>query len=271
KTFAASSSDTSITVTYTMINTSGDAQSYAPWEDSRVPVGGLSFFPLGEGGISGDNGLVSAFSNLNDDVMWYEYSSSNDGSKVFADGRNGWRAHVNNGILFLKQFEEDLAPANAAPGEAELEEYVSVGFQEIENQGAYVSIPPGDSISYTVKWFGREVPAMITVEKGSEALLHLARRVAGLETPNTAVEQDLDKGYSAVTVYPNPVSKTLFIRNAGENASFRLMDMTGRVVISRSITRNAEIDLEDCPAGIYNVMILMSGESQYLKIIKIQQ
>ena len=270
KTFSASLSDTSVTITYTMINTASSAQSFAPWEDSRVPPGGLSFFPLGQGPVTGDAAFAGSFTKMNDDIVWYQYSTANDGKKIFADGRDGWRAHVNGDVLFLKQFGYDLDPADAAPGEGELEEYVATTFHEIENQGAYVSIPAGDSISYTVKWYGRLIPGSIAVEKGNEDLLRFTRRIIGQDTLNTGYGNSaLAPGELKIQVYPNPVIDNLTISGTHSCASFRLFDMTGREVLHQSVYPGKEISLGQYPAGLYGFVVTENGKTGTGQLIKL--
>jgi Secretion system C-terminal sorting domain/Leucine rich repeat len=50
--------------------------------------------------------------------------------------------------------------------------------------------------------------------------------------------------------YPNPVKNILNIQNAG-NATFTLMDQTGRVVLKKDITDNGAMDASNLQIGIY--------------------
>ena len=72
--------------------------------------------------------------------------------KINADGK-GWLAYLNNGLLLLKKFE-DLSPTQPAPGEAEIQVYVNRGktYIELESQGAYTNLAPGESLTWTVRW-----------------------------------------------------------------------------------------------------------------------
>ena len=69
-----------------------------------------------------------------------------------ADGK-GWLAYLNNGLLLLKKFD-DLSPTQPAPGEAEIQVYVNRGktYIELESQGAYTNLAPGESLTWTVRW-----------------------------------------------------------------------------------------------------------------------
>jgi len=52
-----------------------------------------------------------------------------------------------------------LTPEQAAPGEAEIQVYVNQGktYIEIESQGAYTALAPGESLSWTVRWYLKSV------------------------------------------------------------------------------------------------------------------
>ena len=54
----------------------------------------------------------------------------------------------------MKKFQ-DLQPEQPAPGEAEVQVYVNRGktYIELESQGAYTLLQPGESLSWTVRWY----------------------------------------------------------------------------------------------------------------------
>ncbi len=269
KTFAASQSDTSITITYTIINKATTAQSFAPWENSRVLIGGMSFFPKGEGALTGDAGLFGAFTSMNDDVLWYQFNVAHSGKKMFANGRESWRGHVNNSVLFVKQFETDLDPNDAAPGENEIEEYIASGFHEIENQGAYISIPPGDSISYTVKWFGRKVPGSIAIEKGSEALLAYTRNLVNSQIQTKIAEKtNISANKPVISIYPTLVKDIIHIKTQKTKVHFRLIDMNGSKVSDQYFSRNKELSLKNFSKGVYTYIIIADNEIKTGKLVK---
>ena len=61
---------------------------------------------------------------------------------------------TDNGLLFVKRFP-DIAPTQPAPKEAEIQVYVNAGktFIELEAQGPYTSLKPGEALSWTVCWY----------------------------------------------------------------------------------------------------------------------
>ena len=50
---------------------------------------------------------------------------------------------------------EDLSPTQPAPDEAEIQVYVNRGktYIELESQGAYTTLAPGEQLTWTVKWY----------------------------------------------------------------------------------------------------------------------
>lgn len=151
KRFAPNPEEGSISITYTIVNESGQTRNVAPWEISRVPNGGVVFFdaPAVEP-ANNMEGLPFTFSH---GAAWYVMDEAPMNRKINADG-HGWLAFSANGLLLVKSFE-DIAADQAAPGEAEIQVYANPGktFVEIEEQGPYTSLAPGASLDWTVRWY----------------------------------------------------------------------------------------------------------------------
>ena len=79
------------------------------------------------------------------------YSIINEGNEVRKVAPLSYEA---KGLVFTKRFA-DLTPEQPAPGEAEIQVYVNQGktYIEIENQGAYTALAPGEKLSWTVRWY----------------------------------------------------------------------------------------------------------------------
>lgn len=172
KQFRTDSKDNAIVITYTIVNESDETRKVAPWEISRVPNGGILFFDAKEA-VPANNmkGLPFTYEK---GAAWYVLDEDKANRKINADGK-GWLAFYNNGLLFVKKFQ-DLAPAEPAPAEAEIQIYANPGktFVEIEEQGAYTELKPGDEVSWTVRWY--LVPADQSATP-SKALLKAAKKV----------------------------------------------------------------------------------------------
>ena len=153
KAFAVDEQNQAIAITYSIRNESNEVRKVAPWEITRVQnEGGLIFFeapvdsiwPAGLMNFKGANG-----------ISYYEPDEANENRKVNADGK-GWLAYLNQekGLLLVKQFE-DLATGQPAPDEAEIQVYVNRGktYIELESQGAYTTLQPGEALNWTVRWY----------------------------------------------------------------------------------------------------------------------
>ena len=161
KKFEADPSDEAIVVTYSIVNRSGETRKVAPWEITRVPGEGLIFFASRSSDIT-PAGLME----FNDKygAAWYSFDEAKENRKINADGK-GWLAYEGNNLLLVKKFP-DLKPSQPAPAEAEIQVYVNQGtsFIELESQGAYSELAPGESLNYSVKWYlvpsqGKGIPS----------------------------------------------------------------------------------------------------------------
>lgn len=177
KRFYGNTADTSIHIRYTITNVSDSTRWLAPWEVTRVPVDGLSFFPKG-----GDKPLLKSNLLIYDSagIIWFPYDQSaiTSSQKLFMDGSEGWLAHVKNRVIFIKQFPE-IMHAQAAPGEEDVEIYANKEktYIELENQGAYRRLLPSQSVTWEVKWYLRNLPGNIQVETGNAALINHVRKI----------------------------------------------------------------------------------------------
>ena len=122
----------------------------APWEITRVQNGdGIIFFDAPLEGIT-PAGLLNF--EQKDGAVWYRTDEANQNRKINADGK-GWLAYAANGLMLIKHFQ-DLKPDEPAPGEAEVQVYVNRGktYIELESQGAYATLAPGQELNWTVRW-----------------------------------------------------------------------------------------------------------------------
>ena len=151
KHFSVDPKDGAIAITYTIINESDKERKVAPWEISRVPNGGMVFFQAKEATPANNmKGLPFVYEK---NAAWYVMDEDSANRKINADGK-GWLAFCNNGLLFVKKFQ-DLKPSEPAPAEAEIQIYANPGktFVEIEEQGAYTTLEPGAEVDWTVRWY----------------------------------------------------------------------------------------------------------------------
>jgi hypothetical protein len=164
-----------VLVTYTLTNGSPtDSVSLAPWQLSRVATGGLTFFGQGGGAVTYAPNTSATFTvdEMAGD-LWYASQPVTHDSKAFADG-TGWLAHVTPGRLLTLISYADIQASDAAPGEAEIELFTNGSYVELEAQGAFGAIAAGESVSWSVVWKLRRLPAGTNVAPGSAALASFA-------------------------------------------------------------------------------------------------
>lgn len=165
-------------ITYVMTNRGERPIQLAGWQIARVKAGGLSFFRLGDGGVSDDKLATITRGG----VQWYLYDRAvvvAQGQKTFADA-TGWLAHLDGDLLFVQGFP-DVAPGAAAPGESEVELYAdpSHTYVELEPQSRLVTMSPGQSSEpWTVRWYLQRLPRGISTQVGSRELVALAESLA---------------------------------------------------------------------------------------------
>lgn len=176
KAFAVDERDGAFVITYTIINESDEVRRVAPWEITRVQnEGGLIFFEAPVEGITpaGLMDFKDAFG-----AAWYQTDETNGNRKVNADGK-GWLAYYNNGLLLVKQFD-DLDASQPAPDEAEIQVYVNRGKAhiELESQGAYTTLQPKETVSWTVRWYLQ--PSDLSAEPSEKLLKQVKKMLKGV-------------------------------------------------------------------------------------------
>ena len=150
KHFAADPADGAIAVTYSIVNESGENRKVAPWEITRVPNGGFLEFDAKPEGVTPADLMKVTF---DDGMATLEVDVANENRKINVDGK-GWLTFRDNGLIMTKRFS-DIAPEEAAPGEAEIQVYINgrKTFVEIEAQGPYTDLEPGGQLDWTVRWY----------------------------------------------------------------------------------------------------------------------
>ncbi|MEY4547313.1 MAG: hypothetical protein RL685_3508 [Pseudomonadota bacterium] len=162
-----------VAIEYALKNHSA-TEAAAPWEVTRVPKEGLVFFAA----ASPHAPASTLKSRMIDGIAWVDVQQGPaEDSKLFQDGAEGWLAFAHRELVFIKVFE-DVAPANQASGEAEIEVFVnsSFGYVELEQQGPYASLPLGASSSWRVTWLLRRRPEGIDATLGNAALVAWVRQ-----------------------------------------------------------------------------------------------
>jgi len=185
KRFSVDRAAKAVVITYEMKNTASAAATWAPWEITRVPPGGMTFFSLGAGGTAAIGTWVPMTLEPAAGWSWFDDATlqiaDNKGRKTFADGK-GWIAHVarTERLLLVKTFE-DVAKDAQAKDEAEIEVFVDSArkYVEVENQGAALPLAAGATRSWTVRWSLRALPATGTFAVGAAAVVDATKSIVG--------------------------------------------------------------------------------------------
>lgn len=181
KRFSADLEREALVAEYTLRNTSTAPKRVAPWEITRVLPGGLTFFASDVAPTPPPDRVMPQVVRQNGWLWSQDDAAVTHHAKLFADGK-GWLAHAtSDGLLLVKTFA-DLAPHEAAPGEAEIEVYAANPpgephgrYVEVENQGAYAEIAPGAESTWTVRWYLRFIPEHARIAIGDAGLTRFVR------------------------------------------------------------------------------------------------
>jgi len=153
KEYSVDQKDQAIVVKYGITNETGKECSVAAWEITRVPGAGVTFFDASKDDITRTGGRAEVQIEQRFGYSWFSYTAEPGQRKSNINGK-GWLAHARDGYLMLKKFE-DISADQPAPGEAEIQVYVHNNrtYIELEGQGAYTTLKPGESLSWTVRWY----------------------------------------------------------------------------------------------------------------------
>jgi hypothetical protein len=168
--------DQSIRIEYIIRNISDKEKAVGPWEVTRVPCGGIVFFPDGGKADLPKSSLLPDEQKYGIDWISINNKPVKEHEKLFSTASEGWLAYALDGVLFIKQFP-DIKPENYSPQQGEVEIYThnDKTYSELEIQGSYRLLQPGESINYSVVWSLVTIPKKIKVREGNQKLTALAR------------------------------------------------------------------------------------------------
>ncbi len=169
--------DHSIQIEYLIRNITNSSKSVGAWEVTRVPCGGLVFFPEGSNEKLPESALKPDLDQ--EGVQWVliDRKPISEHQKLFATAQEGWLAYSLNGLLFIKKFP-DTKPEDYAPEQGEVEVFINKdkSYTELENQGAYCLLNPGETIKYKVTWELVPIPETVKNEVGSQQLVNFTKK-----------------------------------------------------------------------------------------------
>ncbi len=133
-------------IRYVINNESELPLRVAPWEITRVPAGGKTWFAMGrEEKAWGDLEVT-----LEDGDATFIHKGQ-DQKKYFGEALEGWIAHKHENMVLAKYFVNTRFE-EAAPGEAPIEIFSAENYVEVEQQGVYTELNVGEMLAWEVKW-----------------------------------------------------------------------------------------------------------------------
>ena len=174
KEISISEKDTSIQILYSIINSSDKVNKVAPWEITRMPKGGLVLFPKGLTSPKAKSFDPIQYKEV-ENILWYKINKDEklvNHLLSVSDGSEGWLAYTVDNFILIKSFT-DVLPDNQAPNEGEIPIYIDSKSPvvEIEVQGPFKGINPGEVFIWQMKWYVRELPVNIKPEIGNKELI----------------------------------------------------------------------------------------------------
>lgn len=177
KEYRLNPADTSLTVAATYRNVNRVPRRTAAWEISRSPKGGTLLVPFGS--VRNSMGFDAVRRLEKEGILWLDLPAEPHpkGRKLNLDTRAGWLAYVREGYAFIKLFPN--VPADSLhPGEGDAEVYLDndLNYLELEEQGAFQTVPPGGSFRWESRWLVRKLPEGLNVGLGSVELRRFLER-----------------------------------------------------------------------------------------------
>lgn len=144
----------------------------------------------------------------------------------------------------------------------------STGSVTITNNGGVAPVTANATGTYTVGPFPHNTPVTLNVEGGS-VLCTWTSPLLNMDCTGVGIAET-DAGQLALWPNPNQGTFQLKLPAADVKADVQVMDATGRVVASRSITGSTNVlHVEHLPNGLYNV-VATTKDAQYTARISIQ-
>ena len=158
KKFYMTPEDGSVNIVYSITNISKTPKSVAAWDVCRTS-GGTGFFPVDETPASLPSSNLTGVA-VENGILWYSFNPEliTKSQKLFSTAKEGWLAHVRDGLLFIKTFP-DIPISALPPKQGEVEIYANEKglYIELENHGKYTTLQPGETLVYPQKWYLRAI------------------------------------------------------------------------------------------------------------------
>ena len=85
----------------------------------------------------------------------------------------------------------------------------------------------------------------------------------------TLVNKDGEEMLPILSVYPNPTSDYLWFSIKGEEADIVLADLTGKILLSKTIKNGSSIYVGNLESNVYIVTISVNGTTYQTTFVKL--
>jgi hypothetical protein len=224
-----------------------EGSTFSSYSDAQI---GLGQYSGGNWGIvtgAGDNTLNTAASTFTSfapfSVGFIGYILPLQFGIVAAKFSNGGIA-VNWNV-----FNDDKGYTYSIEKSSDGVHYVTIGFVAGTNKGSYTYT---DVVPFTGKNYYRIKATGIT----------------GSIKYSSIVLMQEDKN-ATIAIYPNPVVNTLHIAGLKTNATIRIINAAGQIVLQQIATANAlSVDVSKLATGIYTIEIITEGKAERKVVVK---
>lgn len=160
KSFRAVAEDSSLSITYTVVNRADTAQSLALWEVTRMKKDCEIILALDTSRARNRSFPEHPRWSVEDSLYRTSVSRTDTVAQKSFYNATGWLIYSRDSSLLLKQFP-NLSFDQLPPRQNEVELYIDdSAYVEVEEHSAYQSIAPGDSLHWTVRWYPRHATSL---------------------------------------------------------------------------------------------------------------
>ncbi len=229
-------------------NTDGDDEGFSSIVDATVVVAGgnLSISPDGGAIAKVTNGVnaVNADANSHMHIVYRNLSPSNDQLRV------QFRSSVDNYVA-----------------------YVGTNYNINQSMGSFETISLDLETLKPAEWSGIaqdfQVAIRNTANAGNASNADGNFVIDRIVFSNNSTLSTADFNLSKTLIYPNPAKDVVNISSSSDISTVKIMDITGKLVLSATTLSNNSINVSNLKTGVYILNItLINGNQSTKKLIK---
>jgi hypothetical protein len=176
----------------------------------------------------------------------------------------------NSNTYLAKYLTNEVIPTFIAVNDIDCPEYVFSTnlFTGYTYDWQYYELPSGAPVS--INNVGYQQKIILQNNKSYAVGVNINSSCGAATWYWTSINTDCDSGGDHLTVYPNPVTETLFVssREGQEVVSFSIFDSQGMPITKNKIIENDGIDVSSLPKGVYYAVITSEKRSSRHRFMK---